>query len=112
MSIFSAEDYETDRLMKELAESKQREAELLGYMKAINESIVEVESHGFLAVKVKRLRERVKTLEDALKPFGAGGVTESLKREDCSIMHERIVDWHGVSDYVNAHKALAAKEPK
>jgi len=35
----------------------------------------------------------------ALQPFARGGVIDCLSRDDYSVMKERIVDWHGPSDF-------------
>ena len=45
-------------------------------------------------------------LRGALEPFGNGAVIQCLEREDFSILKERIVDWHGPSDFRNAAAAL------
>jgi len=50
----------------------------------------------------------VDVMREALKPFACGGVMDAISREDYSIMRERIVDWHGPSDFKAAATAHAA----
>lgn len=54
--------------------------------------------------------EALEVAKAALKPFGAGVVIECIENEDFSIMRERIVDWHGPSDFRAATAALARLE--
>ena len=66
-----------------------------------------------LARKLEAAERREKALREALSPFAAGGVIDSLDREDYSIMRERIVDWFGPSDFRKAKAALAdTEEPR
>lgn len=54
--------------------------------------------------------EAIEGAKAALKPFATGGVVDCLNREDFSIMRERIVDWHGPSEFRAAAGALAKLE--
>jgi hypothetical protein len=94
-------------LHRELAESKRREAELKAYIVAINDLITEVERHGLLAVSVRRLRDRIKTLEDALtsiKRQAYQSLAEDLPKEVAPATVESLGEIACI--------ALAAKEPK
>ena len=51
--------------------------------------------------------EVIRVAKAALKPFGDGAVMSRIGRKDYSAMRERIVDWHGPSDFRAAKKALA-----
>jgi hypothetical protein len=51
--------------------------------------------------------EVIEAAEKALEAFARGGVIDCLSREDYSVMKERIVDWHGPSDFLTAVDAIA-----
>ena len=54
------------------------------------------------------LAAQVEALLVAIKPFATGGVCSAIGREDYSIMHERIKDWHGVTEFKKAQSAYNA----
>ncbi len=54
------------------------------------------------------LAAQVEALRVAIEPFSIGGVCSAIAREDYSIMHERIKDWHGVNEFKKAQAAYDA----
>lgn len=56
---------------------------------------------------LEKAAEVIRVAKAALKPFGDGAVMSRIGRKDYSAMRERIVDWHGPSDFRAAKKALA-----
>jgi hypothetical protein len=74
-------------------------------------TVAAVKQNCELMDKLVRAQKDAARLRSALEPFAAGAVIDSIERDDYSIMKDRIVDWHGPSDFKAAHAAFLATTP-
>lgn len=75
-------------------------------MQFVADALAESPAQSIAAITAP-LEARIAELRGAIEPFATGGVVDCLAREDYSVMRERIVDWHGPTDYIKARDTFA-----
>ncbi len=93
IQVFKAQLREKDSMLAEASDRVDAN---------INEKYAAFEKLNASVVHNKELAAQVEVLRGALEPFASTGLPSCVSREDYSVMHERVKDWFGATQFKKA----------